>query len=490
MAEEARFLAAASELLGERGLTRDTELMAPWLTDWRGRYTGKALALASPSSTAELAGLVRLCAHYGVPIVPQGGNSGMSGGATPDGSGSALLLSLRRMNAIRRLDTAAREVTCEAGVILQTLHEAAAKEGLRFSLTLGGKGSATIGGLISTNAGGTQVLRHGSMRAQVLGLEAVLADGSVFDGLTPLKKDNRGFDLKQLLIGSEGTLGIVTAATLRLLPALAERAVLWVGLRSIRDARALLLHCNALANDALEGFEVLPRHCLQAVLAHVPGARSPLEGEHEWHALIELAADEAGRDTLPSLAERLLETAFEAGLIEDATIAANEAQAEQFWTLREEISASERAIGPAMQHDISVPVARMADFIAEAVAETERRFPGTTAIAFGHLGDGNVHFHVLAPKGAERGAWEAKDGKVISAFVHDLVTQWSGSISAEHGIGQMKVGELGRLGDPVQLAMMRAIKQALDPQGLLNPGKLVPPREADGASLAPGGAPL
>jgi FAD/FMN-containing dehydrogenase len=485
MADQATFLEAARALLGERGLTDDPELMAPWLTDWRGRYAGQARALASPSSTAELADLAKLCSRHGVPIVPQGGNSGMSGGATPDRSGTALLLSLRRMNAIRRLDVAAREATCEAGVVLQTLHEAAAQEGLRFPLTLGGKGSATIGGLISTNAGGTQVLRHGSMRAQVLGLEAVLADGSVFDAMTPLKKDNRGFDLKQLLIGSEGTLGIVTAATLRLLPALAERAVLWVGLRSIRDARALLLHCDALANDALEGFEVLPRHCLEAVLAHVPGTRSPLAGEHEWHALIELAADEARRETLSPLAEHLLETAFEAGLVEDAAIAASEAQAEQFWTLREEISASERATGPAMQHDISVPVARMADFIADAVPETERRFRGSTAIAFGHLGDGNVHYHVLAPSDAERGVWERTAGKEISAFVHDLVTEWGGSISAEHGIGQMKVDALGRLGDPVQLAMMRAVKQALDPQGLLNPGKLVPSGQAAPASLAP-----
>jgi FAD/FMN-containing dehydrogenase len=485
MADQATFLAAARDLLGERGLTADPELMAPWLTDWRGRYTGRALALASPSSTAELSGLVKLCSRHGVPIVPQGGNSGMSGGATPDTSGTALLLSLRRMNAIRRLDAEAREATCEAGVILQALHEAAAKEGLRFPLTLGGKGSATIGGLISTNAGGTQVLRHGSMRAQVLGLEAVLADGSVFDALTPLKKDNRGFDLKQLLIGSEGTLGIVTAATLRLLPALAERAVLWVGLASIRDARALLLHYDALANDALEGFEVLPRHCLQAVLAHVPGTRSPLAGDHEWYALIELAADEARRDSLPALAERLLESAFDAALVEDATIAANEAQAEQFWTLREEISASERAIGPAMQHDISVPVAHMADFIADTVPQIEQRFPGTTAIAFGHLGDGNIHYHVLAPQGSERRSWERTQGKEISAFVHDLVTQWNGSISAEHGIGQMKVDELDRLGDRVQLAIMRAVKQALDPQGLLNPGKLVPPGEADRPSLAP-----
>ncbi len=475
MSDVDRFLAAAAELLGERGLTRDPELMQPWLTDWRGRYTGRALALAAPGSTEEVAGLVKLCARYGVPIVPQGGNSGMSGGATPDESGSAVILSLRRMNAIRRLDAAAREVTCEAGVILQTLHEAAAAEGLRFPLTLGGKGSATIGGLVSTNAGGTQVLRHGSMRAQVLGVEAVLADGSVFEALVPLKKDNRGFDLKQLLIGSEGTLGVVTAATLRLLPALADRAVLWAGLDTLAGARELLLHAERVAGDALEGFEVMPRHSLDAVLAHVPGARSPLQARHEWNALIELAADSSAAAALPGLARDLLESAFEAGLVEDATIAANETQAEQFWLLRDEIAPAERALGPAMQHDISVPVARMAEFVEAAVPEVEQRFPDARAVAFGHLGDGNVHFHVLAPPGAARGQWEETEGKRISAFVHDLVTRWGGSISAEHGIGQLKRDELARIGDPVQLAMMRAVKQALDPHGLLNPGKLVPP---------------
>jgi FAD/FMN-containing dehydrogenase len=475
MSDTDAFLAAAAEILGERGLTRDPELVQPWLTDWRGRFTGRALALASPASTSETAGLMKLCAEHRVPVVPQGGNSGMSGGATPDGTGAAIVLSLRRMNAIRRLDPQAREATCEAGVILQALHEAAAADGLRFPLTLGGKGSATVGGLIATNAGGTQVLRHGSMRAQVLGIEAVLADGSVFDALTPLKKDNRGFDLKQLLIGSEGTLGIVTAATLRLLPALADRAVLWAGLGSIGSARTLLLHAERVAGDALEGFEVMPRHSLEAVLAHVPGSRSPLHGSHEWNVLIELAADAAHAATLPELARTLLESAFDAGLVEDATIAANEAQAEQFWLLRDEIAPAERALGPAMQHDVSVPVARMAEFVEAARPQVEARFPGNTAVAFGHLGDGNVHFHVLAPRGAVRGEWEQREGAAISRFVHDLVTEWGGSISAEHGIGQLKRDELARLGDPVHLALMRGVKQALDPHGLLNPGKLVPP---------------
>ncbi|HSG34166.1 MAG TPA: FAD-binding oxidoreductase, partial [Sphingomonadaceae bacterium] len=318
MTETATFLEDAAALLGPRGLTRDPELMDPWLTDWRGRFSGAALAMASPASTGEVAALVRLCGKHGVAIVPQGGNSGMCGGATPDKSGQAILLSLRRMNAIRSLDRESHQAVCEAGVILQTLHEAVEAEGMRFPLTLGGKGSATIGGLISTNAGGTQVLRHGSMRAQVLGIEAVLADGSVFNALTPLKKDNRGFDLKQLLIGSEGTLGIVTAATLRLLPALTDRIVLWAGISSLKAARTLLLHCQKVAGDALEGFEVMPQTTLDDVVAHLPAGRQPLQDRHEWHALIELVAMRGSAGELRDLAESVLTSAFEKGLLDDA----------------------------------------------------------------------------------------------------------------------------------------------------------------------------
>ncbi len=453
-------------------------MLAPWLEDWRGRYHGRALGMASPDSTEQVAALVRLCAQHGVPIVPQGGNSGMSGGATPDSTGDAIILSLRRMNAIRRIDCAGGVAVCEAGVILQNLHEAAEAQAMRFALTLGGKGSATVGGLVSTNAGGTQVLRHGTMRAQVLGLEAVLADGSVLDTLVPLKKDNRGFDLKQLLIGSEGTLGIVTAATLKLVPALSARVVAWAGLPSISAARELLLHCLRDAGDMLEGFEVMPHHCLAAVLQHLPAARSPLAEAHPWYSLIELADSVADHEALVVRAEDLLTHGFEAGLIGNATISTSEAQAEAFWLLRDSVAPAERAIGPAMQHDISVPVDQMAQFVEAAVPQVEKRFPGCRAIGFGHLGDGNIHFHVLAPAGAIRGVWEDEQGKEISAFVHDLVTQWHGSISAEHGIGQMKRDELGRLGDPTSIAVMRAVKAALDPKGILNPGKLVP--------LAPG----
>ncbi len=468
------FLAEAANLLGPKGFTQLAEDIDPWVTDWRGRYTGQALALASPASTKEVSELVKLCARHGVPIVPQGGNSGMAGGATPDASGAAMLLSLRRMNTIRAIDAGAGQAVCDAGVILQTFHEAAEAQGLRFPLTLGGKGSATIGGLISTNAGGTQVLRHGTMRAQVLGIEAVLADGSVFDALTVLKKDNRGFDLKQLLIGSEGTLGIVTGATLRLLPAPRARATAWVGLSSITDARALLRRVDRALGDTLEGFEVVPAHCLDAVLAHLPDARSPLQARHAWNALIECVAVDGDDAQLRERLEEALGEAAEDELLSDAVLASNERQAEDFWNLRDSISAAERALGPAMQHDISVPVERMPEFILAATPEIESAHPGASVVAFGHLGDGNVHFHVLAPEGAVPGEWEEGQGKVISSQVYDLVTQWGGSISAEHGIGQMKVSELGRLGDPVALSMMRTIKQALDPKGLLNPGKLVP----------------
>ncbi|NTZ42986.1 FAD-binding oxidoreductase [Altererythrobacter sp. SALINAS58] len=468
------FLASAAELLGPRGLISDKEAMAPWLTDWRGRYQGRACAMALPVSTDQVAKLVALCSHHGVAIVPQGGNSGMSGGATPDQSGEALLLSLRCMTAIRNFDTDARQITCEAGVILQSLQEAASAEKLRFPLTFGGRGSATVGGLVSTNAGGTQVLRHGSMRSQVLGLEAVLASGDIFDALVPLKKDNRGFDLKQLLIGSEGTLGIVTAATLRLLPEIGGRVAAWVGMDDVRHARKLLLQLQDKLPESLESFEIMPAQAMAAVLEHLPNARLPLQKNHPWHALIELTFSGGEDDGLNHKIAGLLSEFLDDGIIGDATIAANETQAEAFWTLRDSISAAERALGPAMQHDISVPVPAMADFIAKAIPLVEAHFPGAKGAAFGHLGDGNVHFHVLAPEGAAPGKWESEQGPAVSRFVHDLVTSEGGSISAEHGIGQMKRDELGRTGDPVQLTMMRAVKGALDPHGILNPGKLVP----------------
>jgi FAD/FMN-containing dehydrogenase len=468
-------IARFEALLGPKGVVTDADDIAPWVSDWRDRYNGAALAILQPENTGEVAAAVTLAAQLNVPLVPQGGNTSMVGGATPPADGSALILSLRRMNRIRTLSPQDNIAVCDAGVILSNLHDAAQEAGRRFPLSLGAKGSATIGGLVSTNAGGTQVLRHGTMRALVEGIEAVLPDGSVFDGLDALKKDNRGYDIKQLLIGAEGTLGIVTAAALRLVPAIAARAVGWVGVASPSDALALLRLIEARLGDSVEGFEVIAEDGLGHVLSHIPGTRCPIETRTPWHVLIEI---DHGDISDPGPAERLetaLALALEQGMAVDAAIAANEAQADAFWRIRESLSESEKAQGPALQYDISVPVARMPAFMIDAAAAAEQVFPGTTASSFGHLGDGNVHFHVRAPKGTSDGpAWIAAEGQAINAFVHDAVVAAGGSISAEHGIGQMKRAELGRLASPARLHALRAIKAAFDPQGIMNPDKLIP----------------
>lgn len=462
-------------LLGPKGVVTDPDDIAPWTSDWRGRYHGAAVAILSPASTQEVAATVALAAELGVALVPQGGNTSMVGGATPPADGSALILSLRRMNRIRSLSPDDNLVVCEAGVILSVLHDAAEEAGRRFPLSLGAKGSATIGGLVSTNAGGTQVLRHGTMRALVEGVEAVLPDGSIFDGLDALKKDNRGYDIKQLLIGAEGTLGVVTAAALRLAPAIAARAVGWVGVQTPADALALLRLAEGMLGDSIEGFEVIADETLGFVLGHIPGTRSPIETRTPWHVLIEVDHADLSEPGPSDRLEAALTHAFERGIAVDAAIAANEAQAEAFWRIRESLSESEKAQGPALQYDISVPVAKMPAFMIEAAQAAEQAFPGTTASSFGHLGDGNVHFHVRAPKGTGDGpAWIAAEGQAINAFVHDAVVAAGGSISAEHGIGQMKRAELGRLASPARIGALRAIKAALDPKGLFNPGKLIP----------------
>jgi FAD/FMN-containing dehydrogenase len=469
-------------LLGPKGFTRDPAGMAPWLRDWRGRYTGVAEAMLSPATTGEVVELVRLCAAAKVPLVPQGGNTSMVAGATPSGAGDALLLSLKRLDRIRSISAAANRAVCEAGVILSRLHEAAAGEGRRFPLSLGAKGSATIGGLVSTNAGGTQVLRFGTMRGLVQGIEAVLADGTLYNGLAALKKDNRGYDLKQLLIGAEGTLGIVTAASLRLIPAVGSRSVAWIGLDRPAQALDLLLMLEASMGDAVESFELVPRSALDLVLAHIPDTRAPLTGQHAWHVLIEATAPMVAPSPEKALTAAL-HAASEAGLIADAVIAASEAQAQAFWRLRDSISEAEQKDGPAAKHDLSVEVGAMPAFIEHASAAVQQRFPGTQVIAFGHLGDGNVHFNVRAPDGVGPD-WLQGEGQAMTAFVHDLVVAAGGSISAEHGIGQMRLAELGRLGDPARLKVMRAIKSALDPDDIMNPGKLVPPVGPASPSLA------
>lgn len=464
-------LAELATLLGPKGFTSDPGAMQPWLTDWRGKYHGRAAAMLSPATTAEVAAVVALARAAKVALVPQGGNSGMVGGATPDASGNQLLLSLRRMNKIRSIDVAAQSVVADAGVILQTLHEMVGAQGLRFPLTLGGKGSATIGGLVSTNAGGTQVLRHGTMRALVEGIEAVLPDGSVFNGLAALKKDNRGYDLRHLLCGAEGTLGIVTAARLHLVPAIAARITGWFGVASPDAALALLRRLDTALGPELEGFELVPQSCVDAVVAHIPGTRAPLPMHHGWHALVELAADDAERaDTLVSIAA----AAQDDGLVADMVLAKSGAESDAWWRIRDSISEAERANGPAIQHDVSVPVDAMPQFIAANPDRLAAAFPGTRAVSFGHLGDGNIHHHVLPPRDVDGVSWIAAHGEAVSELVYRHVIELGGSLSAEHGIGQMKRDLLARLSDPARIAMLRGVKAGLDAAGILNPGKLVP----------------
>src|SRR6476646_3915366 len=458
-----KLIEQAARKLGPKAVITDPREIEPWTADWRGRVHGSAAAMLAPASTDEVAEIVRLAAEHRVPLVPQGGNTGMAAGATPPADGSALLLSMRRMNRIRSISADNRLAVAEAGVILATLHDAAHEIGMRFPLTLGARGSCTVGGLASTNAGGTQVLKFGTMRSLVAGVEAVLPDGSIHSGLSGLKKDNRGYSLDQLLLGAEGTLGIITGIALRLVPVIASRSVAWTGLDSPEKALALLRFLEA-RTTAVEGFELVPQDSLQLVLKHIPNTRAPLSGTHPWHALIEATTADPDADISGEL-ERLLGGALQQGIIGDATIAANEAQSEAFWKLRDSISEAERAEGQTLAHDISVPVADMPAFITQASTEVERKFPGVIASGFGHLGDGNIHFHVRTASHAAPGWYEA-EGEAITHMVDDLVTEAGGSISAEHGIGQLKLAELARLAPPGRIHALRAIKQELEPSGI------------------------
>lgn len=458
-------------LLGSSGYTEDQDIIAPWLADWRGKYHGAAAAMLSPANTAEVAQIMKICFAAGLAVVPQGGNSGMVAGATPDQSGKQLLLSLRRLNRLRTFDAKAMLATVEAGVILENFHHMALEHGLRFPLTLGGKGSATIGGLIATNAGGTQVLRHGNMRQLLAGLEAVLPDGQILDALAPLKKDNRGYDLRQLLCGSEGTIGIITAATLRLVPAYAARKTAWVALPDLHSGLPLLHQLNASLRDRLEGFEIIPDYFLKAVLKHETQSRNPLRQHHPWYALVELAGDDEA--ALADGLEAQLAAALEQGLIADAAIAKNDSESEAFWQIRDNISAASRAEGPALQHDVSVPVALVPQFIESNAARMAAQFAGARCNAFGHLGDGNIHYHVRPPADVDGVAWLKKFGAEVSREVYRHVMELGGSISAEHGIGQMKRDIFIELDSPARISALRAIKSALDPKGICNPGKLI-----------------
>lgn len=469
-------LTALEAIVGPKGITTNAADMEPWLHDWRGRVSGRALAMVSPASVEEVEALVCLAAANRVPLVPQGGNSSMVAGAIPDDSGTALLVSMRRMRRIRAISAEDNSLVAEAGVILTEVHDAAATIDRQFPLSLGAKGSATVGGLISTNAGGVQVLRYGTMRSLTLGLEAVLADGSRFEGLTPLRKDNRGFDLKHLLIGAEGTLGIVTAATLKLVPMAKTRVTAWIGLNELERALPLLRALEAATGEQVTSFEIMPQVALDLVRDHLSVSQMPLTGRHAWHVLTEIESARED-DGIGDAVENILAGALEAGAITDAAMASNEAQAAAFWRLRESVPEAERCDGGAAKHDVSVPVAGMPRFIEETSIAVEQAFPGSRVLAFGHLGDGNVHFNVRPPEGANAAEWLDRNMDAVNRFVDDAVIDASGSLSAEHGIGQLKLAEFARLAEPGRLHWMWAIKRALDPLGIFNPGKLLPPCE-------------
>jgi FAD/FMN-containing dehydrogenase len=462
MLVDAQTLDRLKVALGPGGWSDDPQRIAPKLIEWRGRWRGNTPILALPLSTEQVAAVVRICAEAGVAVTPQGGNTGLVGGQIPNGE---VLLSLERMRAVREVSPLDDVLVAEAGCTLAAVHDAAAEHGRRFPLSLASEGSATIGGLISTNAGGTQVLRYGTMREQVLGLEAVLPNGEVWNGLKRLRKDNTGYDLKQLLIGAEGTLGVVTAASLKLQPVLPSRAVAMCALASPQDAIALLSLAKGESGGAIEAFELMGRAGVAFALKNV-GGREPLAEPHPWYVLIETATGEPGG--AEAALERILAGAFERGLIADATVAQTQAQAQALWAVRENQSAGQRPEGSAWKHDVSVPVSRIADFISEATAAVERFRPGVRVVAFGHVGDGNVHFDVIRPEGGDDDVHDA-DRDAGSRLVHDLTAAYDGSISAEHGLGTMKSVEALRYKAPAEVAALRAVRQALDPQRIMNP---------------------
>jgi len=466
----AAFQQAALALLGPKGFFTAPADLEAHLIDWRKLYHGKACGLALPASTDEAAALIRLTAQYDVPVVPQGGNTGLSGGATPDTSGRALIINTRRMNRIRALDTANDTIIVEAGCILQQIQEAAATVDRFFPLSLTAEGSCQIGGNLATNAGGINVLKYGNARALALGIEAILPDGSVLDALTTLHKDNTGYDLKQLFIGSEGTLGLITAASLKLFPAFKARATAFAGLSSLDAAVAVLTRLRAATADQLVSFELLPRFGLDLARKNF-SLRQPLDDVPDWVLLIEAATPSADFDIALAL-ERALGEALEAGEIVDGLMAESEAQRQALWGLREGIVNSQPKEGASIKHDIAVPVASIPAFVAETEAALARAFPTARLLCFGHVGDGNLHFNLLQPEGGDPAAF-LNLSPAINRLVHDHVAAHKGSISAEHGIGQLRRDELARLKSPVALAIMRSVKAALDPGGRFNPGKVL-----------------
>ena len=473
MSDRPAALKAIRDLLGPKGYMADPRTMAPYLVDWRQRYFGQAALVALPRRTEEVAGVVRICAGAGIPMVPQGGNTGLVGGSVPGPDGGAVVINLGRMNKILKIDPDAMTIEVEAGAILETVQKAARQARRLFPLSLAAEGSCQIGGNISTNAGGVHVLRFGTMRRLVLGLEAVLPSGAVWSSLRPLAKDNAGYDLKQLFIGAEGTLGIVTRATLGLFPPFKAKTSLLFAVADFEEVMALLAAARQHFGERLVAFETLPRAALDLVLEHIPGSRDPFAEAHPWYALIELwDFENPDPQALQARATDEAAEMLEAGLAVDAVAAQSGAQEAALWKLRESIAEAERAEGAGLKHDVSVPLDRLAELVARATSEVEKLLPGARAIPFGHAGDGNLHFNFAAPKGMADEEFLAHR-QAIAGLVHDLVTGMGGSIAAEHGIGRAKRDELIRLKGDAHLAMLRAVKTGLDPQGLMNPGVLI-----------------
>jgi FAD/FMN-containing dehydrogenase len=456
---------------GPGGWTMDQYDIAPHLMEARGLFRGVSPLLLKPPDTAAVAAIMAICHETRTKVVPQGGNTGLVGGATPFDGGDEVLLSLARMNRVRAIDALDNTLTVEAGCTLAAVQQAAASADRLFPLRIASEGSCTIGGNLSTNAGGTQVIRYGNTRDLVLGIEAVLPDGRVWNGLRALRKDNTGYDLKQLFIGGEGTLGIITAAVLKLFPRPRDVQTAMVAVPSPAAGIELLSLGRGLTGDQLTAFELMARIGLDFVLRHVPATADPFCDRHDWYALIEVSGGDSPGALRPAM-EALLETALERGLAVDAVLAESVAQAQALWKLREDLSDAQKPEGGSIKHDISVPVSRMADFIARADVAVRALVPDCRPVAFGHVGDGNVHFNVSQPVGADRAAFLARWGEV-NKVVHDIAAGLDGSISAEHGIGRLKRDELVHYKGAVELDLMRAVKAALDPRGIMNPGKMV-----------------
>ncbi|TDI61649.1 MAG: FAD-binding oxidoreductase [Alphaproteobacteria bacterium] len=462
-------LDAIKELLGPGGYIDDPQDMGPYVSEPRGRWPGTTQLIARPNSVEDVSAIVKICQGSQIPIVPQGGNTGLAGGNTP--LGDEIVVSLSRLNTIREVDAAGFSMTVDAGCILADIQEQANDANRLFPLSLAAEGSCQIGGNLSTNAGGVHVLRYGSARDLVLGLEVVLPDGRIWNGLRKLRKDNTGYDLKQLFLGAEGTLGIITGAVLKLFPKPRQKVVALVGLRELESVVALLSLAQESHGEVLNAFELIPRLAIDFVTTHLPDCTDPLATQHAWYALIELATADDNTPLTPVL-ENLLAKAIDLQLVEDGVIAQNEAQAANIWRLREEISDIQKHEGGSIKHDVSVPVQMIPAFITEASQAVEQAIPGIRPVPFGHIGDGNIHFNLTQPKGAATAPyldqWEA-----INEIVHDIVARYDGSFSAEHGIGRAKVDELRKYKSPLELELMANLKNSLDPNNIMNPGRIL-----------------